>query len=177
MNLKTTFFPRRFLRILSSPQSTCCFFGEFIGQAIDPAFPMTLTSSSFPFPNDLRGDCVHAGGMLDPAGESGLRLHACIPMCHIHQGCCNDTRIEWNSNIGANPPYLESYMSQGHQKIDGSSNTDKDVSKRLYASDVIAKLYPPRSVHLSSGSPCHLLTRGSAMPNDLPFKIPFLKSK
>ena len=125
----------------------------------------------------LSGDCVHAGGMLDPVGESGLRLHACIPMCNTHQGCCNDTRIEWNSNIGTKPPYLQSYSKQGHQRIDGSSNKDEDISKRQYASDVVAKLYPSRSVHLSPDSPCHRLSPGSAIPNDTPFKIPFLKSK
>lgn len=86
-----------------------------------------------------RGDCVHAGGLLDGLGKSGFRMHGCLPLSPAHRGCGHDSvaRIEWHGLETAHNGGERKRYSHRLKKLDGSSFAEDDIVR--YAEDVVEK--------------------------------------
>mmetsp|Transcript_20959 Transcript_20959/g.44844 ORF Transcript_20959/g.44844 Transcript_20959/m.44844 type:complete len:432 (-) Transcript_20959:47-1342(-) len=88
-----------------------------------------------------RGDCIHAGGLLDSLGRSGFRMHGCLPLAPAHRGCGHDSgaKIEWHGPSRAAGRGGEDRCRYSHRlkKLDGTSFEEDDVVR--YAADVAQK--------------------------------------
>ena len=78
----------------------------------------------------FRGDFVHAGGLFDKSGCSGLRFHANISLYTTHCGCGSNKDFERRSGLGSAAYYanhLETYASSTNPE-NTQSNIDFNES-------------------------------------------------
>ena len=73
----------------------------------------------------LRGDFVHAGGLFDKSGCSGLRFHANIPLYKTHRGCGSFKYFVRRSGQGSAAYYAD--FLENHASSTNPENTQSDI--------------------------------------------------